>query len=63
MRQRVMRQPVMRQRAISAGLLLAVATGGCGAPALGDLPLPGGAPDGPAYHVTAEFRPPSRSTT
>ncbi len=29
--------------------------GGCGVPALSDLPLPGGAPSGSAYHVTAEF--------
>ncbi|WP_230393300.1 MCE family protein [Plantactinospora alkalitolerans] len=33
----------------------AVAVGGCGLPELADLPLPGGAPSGPAYRVTVEF--------
>ncbi|MBE1489916.1 MCE family protein [Plantactinospora soyae] len=33
----------------------AVAVGGCGMPELADLPLPGGAPSGPAYRVTVEF--------
>ena len=31
------------------------ALAGCSVPSLADLPLPGGAPSGPAYHVTAEF--------
>jgi phospholipid/cholesterol/gamma-HCH transport system substrate-binding protein len=31
------------------------ALAGCNVPSLADLPLPGGAPSGPAYHVTAEF--------
>jgi phospholipid/cholesterol/gamma-HCH transport system substrate-binding protein len=35
--------------------LVALALGGCTVPAASDVPLPGGAPDGPAYRVTAEF--------
>jgi phospholipid/cholesterol/gamma-HCH transport system substrate-binding protein len=35
--------------------VLALASGACSAPDVADLPLPGGAPDGPAYRVTAEF--------
>jgi phospholipid/cholesterol/gamma-HCH transport system substrate-binding protein len=48
------------RRAGAAGLavaLLAVAlgAGGCGLPDVTDLPLPGGAPGGDGYRVTAEF--------
>ncbi|GIG87093.1 hypothetical protein Pen02_20290 [Plantactinospora endophytica] len=41
---------------MGAALLAAtVGVAGCTAPDLADLPLPGGAPSGPAYRVTAEF--------
>ena len=36
-------------------LALAMLAGGCGLPSLADVPLPGGAPSGPSYRVTAEF--------
>ncbi|MGX7673582.1 MCE family protein [Plantactinospora sp. DSM 117369] len=42
-------------RAVAALLAATVGATGCGTPDLADLPLPGGAPDGPAYQVTAEF--------
>ncbi|BCB88214.1 hypothetical protein Psuf_055270 [Phytohabitans suffuscus] len=38
-----------------AALALVLLAGGCGVPSLADLPLPGGAPSGPGYRVTAEF--------
>jgi phospholipid/cholesterol/gamma-HCH transport system substrate-binding protein len=39
---------------ITAALALAL-TAGCTPPSLADLPLPGGGPSGPAFHVTVEF--------
>jgi phospholipid/cholesterol/gamma-HCH transport system substrate-binding protein len=36
-------------------LVAVLAVAGCGVPSVADLPLPGGAPSGPAYHVTIEF--------
>jgi phospholipid/cholesterol/gamma-HCH transport system substrate-binding protein len=41
--------------ALIPALATALAVAGCGMPSLADLPLPGGAPSGPAYHVTIEF--------
>ncbi|NJC74232.1 MCE family protein [Planosporangium thailandense] len=38
-----------------AGALAVALTAGCTPPSLADLPLPGSAPSGAAYHVTAEF--------
>ncbi|GAA4470547.1 MCE family protein [Phytohabitans houttuyneae] len=38
-----------------AALALVLLAGGCGLPSLADVPLPGGAPSGPGYRVTAEF--------
>lgn len=38
-----------------AALALVLLAGGCGLPSLADVPLPGGAPGGPGYRVTAEF--------
>lgn len=38
-----------------AGALTMTLTAGCTPPSLADIPLPGSAPSGPAYHVTAEF--------
>jgi phospholipid/cholesterol/gamma-HCH transport system substrate-binding protein len=43
------------KRLTPAALALVLLAGGCGLPSLGDLPLPGGAPSGPSYRVTAEF--------
>ncbi|MGC9667783.1 MCE family protein [Planosporangium sp. 12N6] len=40
---------------VTAALAVALTATGCTPPTLADLPLPGGAPSGPAYHVTAEF--------
>jgi phospholipid/cholesterol/gamma-HCH transport system substrate-binding protein len=45
----------MRVLRFSLVLVTLGALAGCGVPSLADLPLPGGAPSGPAYHVTAEF--------
>jgi phospholipid/cholesterol/gamma-HCH transport system substrate-binding protein len=44
-------------RILRFSLVLATlgALAGCSVPSLADLPLPGGAPSGAAYHVTAEF--------
>jgi phospholipid/cholesterol/gamma-HCH transport system substrate-binding protein len=39
---------------VTAALAVAL-TAGCTPPSLADIPLPGGAPSGPAYHVTVEF--------
>jgi len=36
-------------------VVLALALGACTAPTAADVPLPGGAPSGPSYRVTAEF--------
>lgn len=36
-------------------LALALLAGGCDLPSFADVPLPGGAPSGPGYRVTAEF--------
>jgi len=38
-----------------AVLALAMLAGGCGLPSLADVPLPGGAPSGASFRVTAEF--------
>jgi phospholipid/cholesterol/gamma-HCH transport system substrate-binding protein len=43
------------KRLAPAALALVLVAGGCGLPSLGDVPLPGGAPSGPSYRVTAEF--------
>ncbi|MDQ7904415.1 MCE family protein [Phytohabitans sp. ZYX-F-186] len=43
------------KRLTPAALALVLLAGGCGLPDLADLPLPGGAPSGPSYRVTAEF--------
>jgi phospholipid/cholesterol/gamma-HCH transport system substrate-binding protein len=46
----------MTRRAKAALTLVAVlAVAGCGVPSVADLPLPGGAPGGPAYHIVIEF--------
>jgi phospholipid/cholesterol/gamma-HCH transport system substrate-binding protein len=42
-------------RATATGLAVAVLATGCGLPSLTDVPLPGGAPTGPAYRITVEF--------
>jgi phospholipid/cholesterol/gamma-HCH transport system substrate-binding protein len=42
-------------RCAAVGLALAVVATGCSVPSLTDVPLPGGAPSGPAYQITAEF--------
>jgi phospholipid/cholesterol/gamma-HCH transport system substrate-binding protein len=44
----------VRRTAVPAALVVAL-TAGCTPPSLADLPLPGGGPSGPAYHVTVEF--------
>ncbi|GAA4149388.1 hypothetical protein GCM10022251_14130 [Phytohabitans flavus] len=43
------------RRLTPAALALVLLAGGCGLPSLADVPLPGGAPSGPSYRVTAEF--------
>ncbi|PWU57427.1 mammalian cell entry protein, partial [Micromonospora sp. S4605] len=43
------------RRLLAAALAVALLPAGCGLPELTDLPLPGGAPAGPGYRVTAEF--------
>ncbi|MDO3705025.1 MCE family protein [Micromonospora sp. C28SCA-DRY-2] len=43
------------RRLLAAALVVALLPAGCGLPELTDLPLPGGAPSGPGYRVTAEF--------
>ncbi|MGK5444732.1 MCE family protein [Micromonospora sp. URMC 105] len=42
-------------RALAGAVLVALLPAGCGLPDLADLPLPGGAPAGEGYAVTAEF--------
>ncbi|WP_307849038.1 MCE family protein [Micromonospora sp. U56] len=42
-------------RALAGAVLVALLPTGCGLPDLADLPLPGGAPKGAGYTVTAEF--------
>ncbi|MEH1059339.1 MCE family protein [Micromonospora sp. CPCC 206171] len=42
-------------RALAGAVLVALLPAGCGLPDLADLPLPGGAPKGAGYTVTAEF--------
>ena len=42
-------------RALACAVLVALVPAGCGLPDLADLPLPGGAPQGAGYTVTAEF--------
>ncbi|MGS2618578.1 MCE family protein [Micromonospora sp. LZ34] len=44
------------RRTLAGALVVALLPAGCGLPELTDLPLPGGAPAGPGYRVTAEFR-------
>ncbi|WP_308042663.1 MCE family protein [Micromonospora sp. PLK6-60] len=44
-----------RLRALAAAVVLALLPTGCGLPDLAELPLPGGAPKGDGYVVTAEF--------
>ncbi|GGM78575.1 MCE family protein [Dactylosporangium sucinum] len=43
------------KRAALAGLAVVLLAGGCGLPDVASLPLPGGAPAGDGYTVTAEF--------
>ncbi|GAA0725442.1 MCE family protein [Dactylosporangium roseum] len=43
------------RRAALIGLAAVLLAGGCGLPDVASLPLPGGAPAGDGYHVTAEF--------
>jgi phospholipid/cholesterol/gamma-HCH transport system substrate-binding protein len=43
------------KRLTPVALALVLLAGGCGLPSLADVPLPGGAPSGPGYRVTAEF--------
>jgi phospholipid/cholesterol/gamma-HCH transport system substrate-binding protein len=40
---------------IAAALAVVLSTSACTPPSLADIPLPGGGPSGPAYHVTVEF--------
>ncbi|HEV7899312.1 MAG TPA: MCE family protein [Planosporangium sp.] len=40
---------------VAAALAVVLTAAGCTPPSLADIPLPGGAPSGPAYHVTVEF--------
>ncbi|MEO3779394.1 MCE family protein [Micromonospora sp. B11E3] len=42
-------------RALACALAVALLPAGCGLPDLADVPLPGGAPKGDGYSVTAEF--------
>ena len=42
-------------RALAGAVLVALLPAGCGLPDLAGLPLPGGAPKGDGYAVTAEF--------
>ncbi|MGC5019284.1 MCE family protein [Micromonospora sp. DT47] len=42
-------------RTLACAVLVALLPAGCGPPDLADLPLPGGAPKGEGYAVTAEF--------
>ncbi|WP_319460156.1 hypothetical protein [Micromonospora sp. RTP1Z1] len=42
-------------RVLAGVLVAAVLPAGCGLPEVADLPLPGGAPAGDGYTVTAEF--------
>ncbi|MEW2383524.1 MCE family protein [Micromonospora sp. NPDC047707] len=44
------------RRTLAATLAVALLPAGCGLPEVTELPLPGGAPDGRGYRVTAEFR-------
>src|SRR4029078_389643 len=46
--------PEMRTFRFFLVLVALGAVAGCNVPSLADLPLPGGAPSGPAYHVIAE---------
>jgi phospholipid/cholesterol/gamma-HCH transport system substrate-binding protein len=48
-----LRGKVLRSATVCLGVVI-VATG-CRIPTLTDVPLPGGAPSGPAYQITAEF--------
>ncbi|MFG3422630.1 MCE family protein [Micromonospora sp. NPDC049460] len=43
------------RRALAAAVVAVLLPAGCGLPEVTDLPLPGGAPDGTGYRVTAEF--------
>ncbi|MEV4544004.1 MCE family protein [Micromonospora echinaurantiaca] len=43
------------RRLLAAALAVALLPAGCGLPEVTDLPLPGGAPAGPGYRITAEF--------
>ncbi|MEH0938963.1 MCE family protein [Micromonospora psammae] len=42
-------------RALACAVLVALLPSGCGLPDLADVPLPGGAPKGEGYRITAEF--------
>ncbi|MGN9777083.1 MCE family protein [Micromonospora sp. H33] len=44
------------RRTMTVALAVALLPAGCGLPEVTELPLPGGAPDGRGYRVTAEFR-------
>lgn len=44
-----------RSRLVALSLSLALSVSGCTVPSLADIPLPGGAPQGPGYRIVVEF--------